>query len=503
MSYLSRRSLLKLGAAGFAASAFPRFGAADEPVVKDGLLTPTPCPPFDFKLAQLGRVKPVASKQIDRSPLGVGFETLDRMMFDPKRAYKHVGQLGVKWARCQTGWARTEKEPGQYDFAWLDDVADSLLAEGVAPWFSISYGNSLYTPDAPNWSAVGWAPIFAEEPKAAWLRYTRTISKRYADRVTHWEIWNEPNIRVFWQPNKPSAKDYTELVKITAEEIRRNVPGAVIIGGALAGMPTAYLDECLELGLADLVDRISYHPYRPVPEKDYEATVADWQEKIAARNPKVRLWQGENGAPSNGGPRSAGALSQLPWSETYQAKWLTRRILLDLLVGVDMTSYFTMVDLADYNWGKGASDRTNYKGLLRATDYSPKQAYFAYQCLCALFDGKTRKLSDKPAAILETTLEAERVQYVRGGSFVRNGKMLHTLWYPGKLPAPLEPHTVRVELPISTDATISDPVLIDPLTSNVLKLEGVVRQNDAMVVANLPLLDYPLLITDRSIALQS
>lgn len=501
MTHLSRRELLQLGAAGLAASAVPGLLSADQKTPKDGYLEPAPCPPYDFKYSQLGLVKPVASKDIEASPLGVGFETLDRMMFDPQRAYEHVGRLGVKWARCQTGWARTEKTPGEYDFAWLDDVADSLLAEGVKPWFSISYGNRLYTPDAPDWSAVGWAPVFTEEAKAAWLRYTRAISKRFADRVTHWEIWNEPNIRTFWQPNKPSPEDYTELVKITAEEIRRNIPGAVIIGGALAGMPTAYLRECLEMGLGELVDKVSYHPYRPVPERNYEPTVAEWQTMLAEYNPDIKLWQGENGAPSRGGPRSAGALSQLPWSETYQAKWLLRRILLDLLVDVDMTSYFTMVDLAAYNWGRGPTDRTNYKGLLRAGEYTPKDAYSAYQCLCALFDAKTNKLSGRAPKVKDTSLAAERVQYIRGGSFARGGRAMHVIWFPGNLPEVIETHSATVELATSGDATIADPVLIDPLSGKVLQLGRVSRAEGWLTISGLPLLDYPLIVTDREVAI--
>ncbi len=503
MPNLSRRTLLKVGAAGWAASALPGLARAEDDAPERGFLDPPPCPPFDFPYRELGTVEPVPSKDIAASPLGVGFETLDRMMFKPERAYGHIGQLGVKWARCQTGWARTEKKPGEYDFAWLDDVADSLLDAGVAPWFSISYGNQLYTPAAPDWSAVGWAPVFSEEAKAAWLRYTRAVSQRYADRVTHWEIWNEPNIRTFWQPNQPSAADYTELVKITAGEIRRNIPGAVIIGGAFAGMPTGYLRECLELGMGDLVDRITYHPYRPVPEQNYEPTVAEWQRLLAEHNPKLKLWQGENGAPSKGGTRSAGALSQLPWNEPFQAKWLLRRILLDLLVDVDMTSYFTMVDLATYNWGRGPSDRTNYKGLLRAGEYTPKPAYFAYQCLCALFDAKTKKLSGDAPVVKETSLESHRIQYMRGGRFARNGKAVHVYWFPGKLPETFEPFSATLQLAVSADATIAEPVLIDPLSRKVYELTGVARGEEGLVVADLPLLDYPLLITDRSVALEA
>ncbi len=133
MRNLSRRHLLKLGAASLAASALPCVATAERQTTGEGFLEPAPSPPFDFKYPAIGRIKPVASKEIEASPPGVGFETLDRMMFEPERAYEQVGRLGVKWARCQTGWARTEREPGQYDFAWLDDIANSLLGQGV--WF--------------------------------------------------------------------------------------------------------------------------------------------------------------------------------------------------------------------------------------------------------------------------------------------------------------------------------------------------------------------------------
>jgi hypothetical protein len=51
-------------------------------------------------LELLGKVRPQPSLAIAASPLGVGFETLDRKMFDPERTYPHLAQLGIKWDRC-------------------------------------------------------------------------------------------------------------------------------------------------------------------------------------------------------------------------------------------------------------------------------------------------------------------------------------------------------------------------------------------------------------------
>ena len=507
MTRFSRRTMLKVGGSGLAASAFASFATGDENTGSN-LPDPLPCPPVDFRYPELGKVRPVASKDIKASPLGVGFECLDRMMYDPKRAYRHVGRLGVKWARCQTGWARTEKEPGVYDFAWLDEVVDSLLAEGVMPWLSISYGNKLYSPKAPDGPipgfspAVGWAPILSQEAKAAWLRYVKTLVRRYSDRVTHWEIWNESNAGSFWKPLKSSPQAYTDLVKMTSAEVRKSAPAAIVIGGAFAHMPVKFLQGCLDLGMADCVDIISFHPYGVMPEmrpgrKTYPEAFDEWKALIARYNPKIKHWQGECGLPSQGG-KGVGTLRNFPWSETYQAKWLPRRILMDRVLGLDMTSYFTAVDL-DYGMGV-EPDKINYKGLIRRADYTPKPAYFVYQCLCALFDAQTT-LDDAKVNVFKTSLDSDRARQVQTARFVRRRKAIFAVWFPSELPTVLPQESISLKLPIDSGTTIADPVLIDPMTQKVFKLDGAAVGAEAITVSGMPLADYPLLITDRSVAL--
>jgi len=194
MSRTTRRSFIGgcLGAAAAAGTAWSS-GRAEESDAFAG-----------FRMEAVGKVGPRPSIDVAASPLSVGFETLDREMFDPGRTYGPLSLLGVKWARAQTGWARTERAKGEYDFAWLDSVVDSLLKIGIKPWFNLGYGNRLYTPDAPGVSAVGWAPLNSDEAKQGWVAYTRAIAEHFADRVKHWEIWNEPNIGNFWKRKKPS-----------------------------------------------------------------------------------------------------------------------------------------------------------------------------------------------------------------------------------------------------------------------------------------------------------
>jgi hypothetical protein len=203
MNKISRRSIIKTGInAGFAAGVTSLVETTTGVALDANAQTVSPT--AAFALQPLGKLAPRTSRAIKASRLSLGFETLDRRMFEPEKTYAHVAELGVKWARCQTGWARTETKKGEFDFAWLDGVADSLAKVGVQPWFSLSYGNKLYTPGAPNEYAIGWIPLNSDEARQAWVNYAGKIAERFHGRVKHWEIWNEPNIPNFWQGASPT-----------------------------------------------------------------------------------------------------------------------------------------------------------------------------------------------------------------------------------------------------------------------------------------------------------
>lgn len=473
---LTRRTFLRgtVAAAASSSWAFVRASEADTPSKR------------------LGRLKTHPSKSIEASRLSIGFETLDRKMFDPKRPLPHLAQLGVKWARCQTGWCRCEPEKGRYEFGWLDEVVDSLLEIGIQPWLSLSYGNKLYTPEAPTPVAVGWAPIFDDQAQAAWLRFTEAIGRHFADRVRHWEIWNEPNGRIFWQPRKADPADYTRMVRITAPVLRDQVDEAFIVGGALAGIPLDYLEGCLDHGMAEHVDAVSYHPYRTPPEKNYDGEVAAMRKLLAATGRDIKLWQGENGCPSKQMTGSWSYVRQ-PWTETIQAKWLTRRILSDLRLEVDLTSYFHTVDLLNYNWGQGGSGHDQFMGVLRGKDYTRKPSYFAYQSLCTLIDAQTkrdRRLDGQP--------QADTPGDILAPGFRRNDVPLCAYWRPTDLFNPPAEQQVTLRLPLREGIGLEQPVLVDPLSQEVFALPIEQQSGVAVTFANLPLRDYPMIVTDRS-----
>ena len=137
------------------------------------------------RLTKIGEVRARSAREVDTSRLGIGFEKLDRAVFDPEKAYAPLAAIGVKYVRIQSGWQRTEKQKGVYDFSWLDAIVDRLIADGMIPWMNIVYGNELYDEQAAQaYGAVGCPPLFSEEAFDAWIAYVRALVTTFAGACT-------------------------------------------------------------------------------------------------------------------------------------------------------------------------------------------------------------------------------------------------------------------------------------------------------------------------------
>lgn len=347
------------------------------------------------RLQKIGNVKPVHSSQVGQSPIGLGFEKLDRAVFDPEKAYDKVAALGVKWVRIQSGWARTEKARGVYDFAWLDDVVENLLKRGLRPWLCLCYGNGLYNEAAAKvFGAVGCPPITGAEEKQAWHLYVAALTAHYRGRVTWYEVWNEADGVWCWK-HGPNGTEYGELVKATAAAVRAGNPDAKVIGGAVCLDGLAWMNDVFATGAAACMDALSYHSYSP-DERGRTNRVHALRALARIYNPKMEIIQGETGCQSRSD--GAGALAGAAWTPLRQAKSLARQTMTDLSLGVKFSSYFSCMDMIEALNGKVGDTASyldyGYFGVLGADfdangfstgDYTPKPSYFALQTIAAIF----------------------------------------------------------------------------------------------------------------------
>ena len=464
-----------------------------------------------YPLKKCGEIKAVSAAEVSDSPLGIGFEKLDRGVFDPEPAYDKIAALGVKWVRIQSGWARTEQQAGVYDFRWLDDIVDNLIRRGLEPWMCLCYGNGLYDEDAAKvFGAVGCPPIKTDEQKKAWRRYVAETVRHYRGRVTWFEIWNEPDGPWAWK-HGPSGTEYGEFAKATAAAIREGSPEAKVIGGTFCTTHMDWIYDMFETGCAADLDALCYHGYLVDETYSLGQKYRTIRELARRYNPAMELIQGEVGTQSR--PDGAGALRQGCWSPEKQAKFAARHLVAHVAAGMKLVSYFTSVDMVEALKGR-VGDKASYMdfgyfGVLGADfdengiatgNYTPKPSYRTLQVLASIFRERPERI--EIPLFLDTSFfySPQMLQPENGwrdllscGFRLAGNCPVWIYWKPADIVTTSYEGTLTVEV-------IADPSklkLADLKTGEVYKLpESMIEASGraTFYLKNLPLRDYPLML---------
>ncbi len=460
---------------------------------------------------KIGQLSPVNGLTVQTSRIGLGFEKLDRGAFDPEKAYDKVAATGAKWIRIQSGWARTEKQKGVYDFAWLDSVVDNLLARGLKPWICLCYGNGIYDERAAKvYGAVGYAPMHTEEAKQAWRAYVKALVTRYQGKVSDYEIWNEPDGQWCWK-NGVSGKEYGEFMVWTSKAIREVDESVRIIGGSICISQLSFIDDALRTGAAQYLNAITFHEYTADETRVYER-VRTLRALVKRHNPAIEIIQGESGSQSKRG--GAGALRGGAWTQKRQAKQLLRHTLADLMSDVLFASYFSALDMVEALNGT-VGDKNSYMdfgyfGILGADfdedgvatgEYSPKMSYYALQNLCAVFAGEFSVcdlpiLSRPQESMLVFGRDCDEPSIARGGFARADGSWLYAYWNATDLMTTEYESTYTVEVA----ALPANFALIDPMDGSIYDIgeENIVRTGEcSWELRHLPIYDYPLLLVSK------
>ncbi len=457
---------------------------------------------------KIGTVPAVSAREVGKSVWGLGFEKLDRAVFDPEKAYDKVAALGVKHIRIQSGWARTEQAEGVYEFGWLDDIVDNLVRRGLEPWICLCYGNGVYDETARKvFGAVGCPPIHTEKQKLAWHNYVAALTARYRGRVSRFEIWNEPDGLWCWK-HGVSGTEYGEFTRATAAAIREGQPDAEVIGGVICRYDFAWLTAMLETGAGSCLDAFSYHGYNP-DERNAAADVRRLKALCRRYNPELRFIQGETGTQSREG--GAGALREGAWTPERQAKFLARTLLIHLAEGVEINSYFSCLDMIEALNGKVGEKASyldyGYFGVLGAEfdadgrstgEYRPKPSYRTLQVLASIFRG-TFTIEDLPVRFINGQRSPRIMRNDDGGAELLTCGLRKpegagfVYWKPAELLTSTYASSVSLE----AAGIAGDPVLIDLLDGSIHEIpESSIETvgNHHRRFHHLPLRDYPLLL---------
>ena len=443
---------------------------------------------------ETGKISPRNAKDIVASDLWVGGETLDRDYANYNEYKKYLGPLGAKKLRLQSGWAKTEKEKGVYDFNWLDAIVDDAISQGVQPWLQISYGNPIY--EGAGTVDLGGGIPHGEEGLAAWERYSHALVAHFKDRVYEWEVWNEPDLG----ENRKKPELYSELFYRTSKIIREIQPQATIIALAIAHLGdiaylTSFLDYQKERDALSYIDVVSFHGYPKIPEATF-GELEKYQQCVWQYKPDVKFWQGETGCPSTKG--SSGALGDHDWTELTQAKWNLRRAVSH--IGRDIP--FSMFLLCEFSYlnhpGYVNRNKLNTKGMLKIDEKTQvvqhvKEAYYAYQNLCALFTADAVPEKD---FTYSSELESKELSVF---GFKDSKKNIHavTVWLSSQIPS--DANDYRLTTITFDQLLVKKPVYVDVRTGKVYRIpKKHIKKENGKIAVSVPLYDSPCVITDAS-----
>lgn len=477
---------MKILTFGFVAAA--ACGAGAYPVIDD---TPTRVQTtLKVDMTPVGTLRPKAVGEVSASRWTIDCAGMDREHCDWRAIREYVAPLGIARMRQQAGWARCEKDPGKYDFAWLDQAVFDAKKMGIDTWLELSYGNPAYPGGGGRQLAAGIPS--SKEGLDAWDRWVEAIVRHYKGVVADFCIWNEPDLK-----GANRIEPLTDFAIRTAEIIRREIPDARIAAFALTRAKVEFVEpfvrELTARGKVGLFTSIAYHHYSRNPDTGYEHSEAS-RAVLAKFAPSLKLMQGEGGTWSEWG--AAGALRMMHWTELTQAKYDLRRSLGDLGHGDD-TEVFHICDL-EYRTS-GFHDGLVRYGLVKTTGQADgfrvlkvKMAYYAIQNAVSVFNDALECLGRRTTS----TISGLETGVVYDWRDRKTGLPVAVFWDASGIPSDSNA-TKPVEIRIQ-GAPLENPVWVDILTGDVYVIPPrKVRTDGAATVYSVPAYDSPTFITDR------
>ena len=290
-----------------------------------------------------------------------------------------------------------------YNFSYVDQIYDGLLAEGVRPFVELGFMPQKMAGDPKKIFGFWYKPNVSPPGNyAQWDdmldAFARHLIERYGiDEVAQWyfEVWNEPNIG-FWG-GEPAQTTYYELYDHSARALKR-VNARLRVGGpstAQAAWAGDFIKHCHDNGVP--VDFVSSHVYAndssqdvfhndiPIPRDQMvcKSVRKVHDEIMGSPMPKLPLIWSEFNASYANEPNITDSVYMAPWlaATISQCDGLTEAM-----------SYWSFSDVFE----EGGVVKTPFYGGfgLVAENEIPKPAYNAFAILHHLGDTRLHTGAD-------------------------------------------------------------------------------------------------------------
>ncbi|MCD4686881.1 MAG: hypothetical protein K8S97_13195 [Anaerolineae bacterium] len=217
------------------------------------------------------------------NPFGVNtFFDLEAEPAKREQQAQMIHDAGFTWMRQQFRWEDIEIH-GKDDFEdRRNDYDDDQIPDPVSAW--LKYDNIVdiaeqydlrimaRLSDPPAWSQAEGVTNTHMPPAdyQDFADFAAAVAERYAGRIYHYQVWNEPNLYPEWGDQTVNAEAYTDMLCRAYAALKAVDPDIVVITGALG--PTVdlsgrnaydllYLQRMYQAGAGDCFDVLSVQGY--------------------------------------------------------------------------------------------------------------------------------------------------------------------------------------------------------------------------------------------------
>ena len=219
-----------------------------------------------------------------------------------------IQSAGATWIRFDFLWPSIEPQDGQWNWHTYDRVVAAVQSHGLKVLGLLAY--------TPPWARPAGCTTTDKCPPgdlAAWQQFVTTTVDRYKASVSHWEVWNEPNLRGFWATG-PDPAAYAQLLKATYPAVKQADPNAMVVTGGLAPAETRDAERypiydfavgMFANGIHGSFDALGIHPYTypfvpadAFPYNNYFNLGKYYDLMVANGDSDKQVWSTEAGAPT-------------------------------------------------------------------------------------------------------------------------------------------------------------------------------------------------------------
>jgi len=204
---------------------------------------------------------------------------------------------GVQSWRVEMAWDQVEPSQGQFAWTATDRKVLAAARQGIdvlglalrAPgWANGNTGNP-FTPPSKTSDYAGYlrALIARYGPSGSLWAEHPEVPKR---AVRTWEIWNEPNLKVYFS-KQPFAKPYAALLRAAYPAVHGADPGATVLMASMANYSWRDLAKLLSVSGPKLrFDAAGAHPFSGRPSNAVKIVRLNREALDHRGYAKVPLW---------------------------------------------------------------------------------------------------------------------------------------------------------------------------------------------------------------------